>query len=48
MLIIKSNTSEATDDDKKGYSEDVQELVKEFNAKIDDMAKEKENHILEI
>ncbi len=44
----KIKNSESTDDDKKGYSQDIQELVNEYNSKIDSMAKDKEKNILEL
>ncbi len=44
----KIKTSESTDDDKKGFAEDIQDLVKEFNAKIEEISKDKEKHILEL
>ena len=35
--------SEATEDDKKGYQDDVQELINKYNKIVDDKFKEKEN-----
>ena len=39
---------ELTEDDLRGYTEDVQKLTDEFIAKIDQITKEKEKEILEV
>lgn len=39
---------EATEDDKKGLSEDVQELINKYNKKVDELLKEKENELLTV
>lgn len=39
---------EITEDDLRGYSEDIQKLTDEFIAKIDDIAKQKEQEILSV
>lgn len=40
--------SEATEDDKKGYQDDVQELINKYNKIVDDKFKEKENELMMI
>lgn len=37
-----------TEDDLRGYTDDVQKLTDEFIAKIDQITKEKEKEILEV
>lgn len=39
---------EITEDDLRGYGEDIQKLTDEFIAKIDDIAKQKEQEILSV
>jgi len=39
---------EATEDDKKGLSEDVQELINTYNKKVDTLLKEKEEELLQV
>ncbi len=39
---------EATEDDKKGMSEDVQDLINEYNKKVDVLLKEKEAELLQV
>ncbi|QPC48362.1 ribosome recycling factor [Mangrovibacillus cuniculi] len=39
---------ELTEDDQRGYSEDVQKLTDDFIAKIDKLAKEKEEEVLSV
>ena len=39
---------EATEDDKKGLTEDVQELINKYNKKVDELLKEKENELLTV
>ena len=43
---IKS--SEATEDDKKAYQDDVQELINKYNKIVDEKFKEKENELMMI
>ncbi len=43
---IKS--SEATEDDKKAYQDDVQELINKYNKVVDEKFKEKENELMMI
>jgi len=40
--------SEATEDDKKGYQDDVQELINKYNKIVDEKFKEKENELMMI
>jgi len=39
---------EITEDDLRGYGEDIQKLTDEFIVKVDQVAKEKEKEILEV
>lgn len=39
---------DATEDDKKGMSEDVQDLINEYNKKVDALLKEKEEELLQV
>lgn len=39
---------DATEDDKKGLSEDVQDLINKYNKKVDELLKEKENELLTV
>lgn len=39
---------EITEDDLRGYSEDIQKITDNFIAKVDDLAKEKETEILSV
>ncbi len=39
---------EATEDDKKGMLEDVQDLINEYNKKVDALLKEKEEELLQV
>ena len=41
-------TGEITEDDLRGYSEDIQKLTDENISKIDEITKEKEKEILEV
>ena len=40
--------SEATEDDKKGYQDDVQELINKYNKVVDEKFKEKETELMMI
>ncbi len=39
---------EITEDDLRGYSEDIQKVTDEYIAKVDQIAKDKEKEILEV
>ena len=39
---------EATEDDKKGLIDDVQDLINKYNKKADELLKEKENELLKV
>ena len=39
---------EATEDDKKGLTDDVQDLINKYNKIVDDLLKEKENELLTV
>lgn len=39
---------EATEDDKKGLSADVQDLINDYNKKVDTLLKEKEEELLQV
>mgnify|MGYP003254873400 CR=1 FL=1 len=39
---------QATDDDKKGLSEDVQDLINEYNKKVDELLQAKENELMQV
>ena len=50
MMILKNlkKTGEITEDDLRGYSDDIQKLTDEYISKIDTVTKEKEKEILEV
>ena len=39
---------DATEDDKKGLNEDVQDLINKYNKRVDELLKEKENELLTV
>ncbi len=39
---------DATDDDKKGFSDDVQDLINKYNKKVDELLAQKENELLTV
>lgn len=39
---------DVTEDDKKGLSEDVQDLINKYNKKVDELLKEKESELLQV
>ena len=39
---------EATEDDKKGLTDDVQDLINRYNKIVDDLLKEKEHELLTV
>ena len=43
-----SKKLEVTEDDKKGLSEEVQELINKYNKKVDDLLKNKEDELLTV